>query len=807
MIKTNFKIIWREFTRDQFYSWIKIGGLALGISLCFIIALFIKHELSYDTYYKNTDRIYRIVGVFNVDGKVDRAIYFQAPFAQALMDEFPEIEKAGRFNAVELFGAGSNQIRRSDQMESTYEEGFVYADQEILEILETPFIHGNSKHALVEPNNIVITQSKADKFFPNENPVGKTMIINNDEENHYKIGGVIKNFPKNSHVKYDIFLALHPNIFYPGEQTNWSANNYFTYALVKPGTDIQLLEKKLKLISTKYIIPAYVKSGYAEEKDLANVFSYELQNVSDIRLKSSMIEGNKSNGDIRFVWLFGLIAMFILIIACINFINLTTAKTVGRAKEVGLKKTIGVRRGAIIRQFLFESMLYSCVSIVIGVFLVKLFLPHFNNLSGKSLEIPWGEWWLFPSILFTIIILGFVAGVYPSFYLSSFKPVDVLKGNKGSNNKGLNLRNALVVFQFAASIMLIIGTISIYRQMNFVINKKIGFDKEQVVILRGTNTLDNKIQTFKNELKKLPEVKNVTVSGFLPIHGTLRNGNSFRNAEDPSAESIHSQRWDVDYEYIKTLGMKIIEGRDFLDEPGSDRDAVIINQAMAKQLNIDNILEGRITNHRGTLNIIGVVEDFHFESIRNKIEPLCMNLDNSPNSIAIKVNTSDMSNLIQSITGVWNTFSPNQTIRYSFLSSDYGNMYNDIQRIGYVFFIFTLLAIFVACLGLFGLAEFSIKNRIKEIGVRKVNGAKVWELITMLNTGFAKWVIIAFFIATPLAWYGMNKWLENYAYKTELSWWIFALAGVIAISIALITVSWQSWRAASRNPVEALRYE
>lgn len=809
MIKNNLKVAYRDFTKHKLYSWIKIGGFAIGIAACFLIALYIRHELGYDKHYKNSDRIYRVVGIFDKKANI-RGTHLQAPFARTIVEEFPEIEKAGRALRTIIFGAGSNQFRPSDIADNTYEEEFIFVDQSLLDILEVPFIYGNPQHALNEPNTIVLTKRKADKYYPGENPVGKTVIINNNINNPLKIGGVIENFPYNSHFQGEFLMGLYPNIFGNFEYNAWDYYNYHTYILVKQGTDISLLEKKLDLITTKYVVPTLKRQQDQYANVLANKRAYELQPINEIHLNSANIYDSLTNkGDIRFVWLFGAIALFILIIACINFINLSTAKSANRAKEVGLRKTVGSRKNSIIQQFLSESMLYSFISVIAGILVATLLLPYFNSLAGKSLTIPWNEWWFFPVIISSTVFIGFLAGLYPSFYLSSFKPIHVLKGNISKGSKSSKMRSGLVVFQFAASIILIICTMVVYHQVRYILNKKVGFNKDQVVILHGTNTLGENLRSFKTELVKLSEVQHVTISNYLPLKGYSRNGNSFWNeGRTRLDQSVGTQRWRVDQDYIKTLGIKIIEGRDFSEEIPSDRRrAAIINQTLAKQLDLDEPIGKRITNGGGMWEVIGVVEDFHHNTFKEEIGPLMMQLGNSTQTTSIRVNAADMSAAIRSITKVWNEFSPNQVIRFSFLDENFAKMYSDVQRMGKIFSHFAILAIIVACLGLYALSAFMIEQRGKEISIHMVLGASIKGVFNLLTTNFVRLILISLIISVPLSYYMMNRWLEDFAYRIKISWEVFLYAGFIAIIIALATISYQSFKAAMMNPVDKLKDE
>jgi putative ABC transport system permease protein len=546
----------------------------------------------------------------------------------------------------------------------------------------------------------------------------------------------------------------------------------------------------------------------SDANKIAQNMDYALQPVTDIYLKSDKIQDRLSHGDIRFVYIFGAIAAFVLVIACINFINLSTAKSANRAKEVGVRKVVGSLRSNLVNQFLAESMLFSFLSFVAGILLALLLLPYFNTLSAKSLTIPWMEWWLLPGIVVAALTIGLLAGLYPAIYLSAFKPIDVLKGKLSRGSKSSTLRSALVVFQFTTSIILIVGTFVIYRQMNYILDKKIGFDKDQVLLIQGANTLGDKVQTLKNELLRLPQVKYVSVSDYLPVKGTKRNGNGFwREGKTTEDSPVYGQMWRVDHDYLKTMGMKIVVGRDFSSQLASDSQAVIINQRMAHKLGLKNPIGERITNSGEVWPIIGVVEDFHFESLKDTIRPVCMALGKSPSVVSVKVNTSNIQQFMQLVDKVWKDISPNQPIRYSFLDESYARMYDDVQRTGRVFSSFAILAIIVACLGLYGLSSFMVEQRSKEIGIRLVLGASVKNILGLLTFNFVRLVLISFAIAVPIAWYMMHKWLEDFVYRTDIGPGIFVLAGLTALSIALITISYQSVRAALMKPVNNLRSE
>ncbi|OQP58887.1 ABC transporter permease [Niastella populi] len=811
MFKNYLRIAIRQLSKQKMYAAVKIGGFALSIAACLLIALYIKDELSYDRNWAYADRIYRITNEFNDNGKIETGTSWPAPMAKVLKEDYPEVEKAGRFLDAPLFsGAGSNQIRRAEATQNTYEKGFCYADPDMLEILQPTMVYGNRKNALSEPHTMVISKSKADKYFPNENPVGKIMFLNDDVKKPYTIGGVIQDFPITSHVHYDFLLTLKGHQLWEGEQLTWMASNYNTYVLLKPGTDPAQFQNKLKDILIKYYVPALKRDGDKLADELIQKAKVLIQPVTDIHLYSANIDDdNIEKSDIKFVWLFGAIAVFILIIACINFINLSTAKSANRAKEVGLRKVVGSLRSSLIKQFLTESILYSVLSFIAGLGIAVLALPYFNTLAAKHMSIPWTAWWLLPLMIVAAVIIGVFAGLYPSFYLSSFKPINVLKGQLIPGKKNSLLRNGLVVFQFTTSICLIIGTIVVYNQTKYILNKKVGFDKDQVLLIQGTNTLAGKKEAFKNELLSSSGVKNVSVSDYLPIAGTKRDGNTFYNEGKKKEDvGVFAQKWATDYSYLNTMGMHLLQGRYFSKEIASDGEATVINQTMAAKLGLKDPIGKRIENGWQKFTVIGVVEDFNFESMKQGVTPLCLVLGNNNSSIiSVKMSGADVKAVIGHISSVWKKFSPNQSFRYTFLDESFANMYADVQRTGSIFAVFALLSVIIACLGLFALSAFIIEQRTKEIGIRKVLGATVSGITTMLSMNFVKLVVLSIIIATPVAYWGMTKWLQDFAFRISITWWMMAIAGFVAIIIALFTVCFHSIKAALTNPVKSIRTE
>jgi putative ABC transport system permease protein len=818
MFRNYWKIAVRQLGKQKFYSFIKIGGFALGIATCLLITLYIRHELSYDRDYANGDRLYRVVEDYIGDnGTEGKSPWMQAPFAKAMLKDFPQVENTGRIMPADLFyGAGSNEVRPEGRTEDTYEEGFTYADQSILDMFGTPMVYGDRAHALTEPASIVLSKRKADKYFPGQDPVGKVLYLNGDIAHPYKIGGVMADPPANSHLnKYDFLISLTGHELWNGEQDFWRANNYPTYALLRRGVDPGQLQVKLVALYQRYMLPQMEAAGLPDAESIVKRCSIVLQPVKDIHLRSAGIDAGLPRGDIRMVWLFGAVGVFILLLACINFVNLSTARSANRAKEVGLRKVVGSPRSGLIGQFLTESLLLSGISIILAIGLAWLFLPLFDRMTDTKLQMPWSEWWFLPSIILTAVGVGLLAGWYPAVYLSRFRPVEVLKGAVNLGNRRSGLRSILVVFQFTTSVILIVCTLVVYRQMRFILSSNLGYNKDQVLLIQGTGTIDTanyphyRLRTFKNDLLGLSGVKNVTISDFLPVTGGKRNQNSFwkegRSKIDPR---IGAQNWYADPDYFATMGMKIIKGRSFQRDMASDSSAVIINERMASKLGWADPL-GKQIDRGGSykMHIIGVVADFNFESVRDSIGPLVVHRGDWATIVAVKANTVDMAGLIGQVAGIWKRYEPQQELRYTFLDETYARMYADVQRTQSMFTSLSTLAIVIACLGLFALSAYVAERRRKEVGIRKVLGASVAQVTELLTREFIILVLISILIATPVAYWGMHLWLQDYTYRIALGWWVFVAAGAMVIGIALLTMGVQAVRAAMANPAGSLRAE
>ncbi len=672
--------------------------------------------------------------------------------------------------------------------------------------MDIKMVYGEATTALSNPNTIVISETIAEKHFKGQNPVGRSIYLSGSDT-PYKITAVMQDFASNSHLNYDFLITLKDVEFSPGEQTRWAQNNYFTYIKLKQGIDVAVFEKKMSnTLLERYLIPAFKAIGYDVSGDKLKLF---LQPLADINLYSSHIDFEAGlRNDIKVIWIFTIVALFILVIASINFVNLSTAKSANRAKEVGMRKVVGSTRKQLIGQFLAESILISMIAFVVGGVLAALFMPVFRTMSGIDLIIPWLSFGFIPTLMVTSLLAGVMAGLYPAFYLSRFNPVSVLKGKLSSGKTSSGLRSSLVVFQFTISIILIVSTLIINQQMNFILNSKVGFEKDQVLQIYSTNALGDKIGTFKNELKNISGVSNVSVSDFIPVNEGKRNGTSFEKVgEGNDTEKVFGQTWTVDEGYIETMGMNLIAGRDFILGRQSDLQAVIVNQAMVKALHIEKPIGGKISIWGQDLEIIGVVEDFNFNSMKESVRPLSLRWGISPAITSVKMSTADVSSVLADIESKWNEFVPNMAFRYKFMDDSFESMYEDVTRIKSIFTTFAILAILIACLGLLALSAYMVEQRNKEMSIRKVLGASVQTIFKLLTRNFVLLIVIALVLAIPVAYYMMDIWLQDYEYSIEISWTVFVFAAVISILIAVLTISYHAIKSALIDPAKILRNE
>ena len=796
----------RNLGRHKGYSFINVAGLALGMACCILILLWVQDELSYDRYHKNADRLYRVV----VKGRMsNREINFStspAPLAKALMDEFPEVLQAARF-------LRSRNVLIGHQ-EKQFNEGFIlYTDPNFFDMFSIPLIKGDPQNVLRAPNSLVITQKAALKYFGNQDPVGKTLTFNGQTD--FRVTGLAANVPSNTHFHSDFFASL---ASIPDSRSqNWFSNPYHTYIVLKEESSPGELQAKLPGIITKYMGPIAKKVmgiTLQEFRSSGNAFGYFLQPVIGIHLHSDLEYELEPNGSFVYVCIFSLIALFILVIACINFMNLATARSASRAKEVGVRKVLGSDRWMLIQQFLTESVLLSLLSLALAVGIVVLLQPVFNSLSGKHLDIAaYGGRVLLPGLLAVILLAGIFAGSYPAFFLSAFKPVSVLRGIVKTGRKSAGLRNGLVVFQFSISIVMLVGTFVVYHQLDYMRNKRLGFEKEQLLVIQRAGSLGQDKEAFRNEMVQSGGVENVSYSNGIPGRHL---GDFTHVAEGASAEDmVRMFLLFADFDYLDTLRMEMIEGRYFLKNRPADRNSVILNETAAAALGMENPVGKRII--RGSLSsggsefftIIGIVKDFHFESLHRKIRPIAVYLLPAEDAryASVRIRAENIPRTLAFIANKWNKFVPGKPFEYFFLDDDFDRLYRAEKKVGKLFSAFAVLAVLVACLGLFGLASFTAEQRTKEIGIRKVLGASVPDIVTLLTKEFSRWVLLSNMIAWPVAYFATNRWLQNFAYRTRIGPWVFLLAASAALFIAMITVSFQALKAATANPAIVLKYE
>ena len=807
MIKNYIKTAFRSLTKNKGFTAINVLGLALGLATCLLIVFYVFDELSYDRYNVNADRIYRVNEDIKFSGNTTDLAQTPAPLAAAMKADFPNVEQVTR-----LIDRGGFQVKKGNQ--NIQENAMFYADPSIFDVFTLPVMSGSATTALKEPHSLVITETIAKKYFNTTNAVGQVLTFNDSVQ--YKVTAVIQDVPKQSHFKFDFLISM--STLADSRNDAWISSNYNTYLLLRPGADYHSLEAKLPQFFKQHAGPqleSMLHLTFAQFEQAGNYLKFSLTPLKSIHLQSNRVGELGMNGDIQYVYMLSAIALFILLIACVNFMNLSTARSANRAREVGVRKVLGSPRKYLIFQFLAESIMVPLAGAIIAVFTAWLLLPLFNQMSGKELTItPQIIIWLIPVLLIIILFIGVLAGSYPAFFLSGFQPIEVLKGKLSAGFKGGRLRSFLVVFQFAISIFLIIGTLVIYNQLKYIQNKDLGYNRENVVSLWNIYTLGDKVDAFKQEIKQLPGVQSVTVTGALPTTGYGNSSVIFKTAVADQKNSMLSEIWGVDEDYLPTLGIKIKSGRNFSAQMPTDSSAMIINEVAAKMLNLKNPINQIVYMPQDDkaqvlkpYRIIGVIKDFNFKSLRQNVTPLVLYEGVNHGGLSIRVNSANIIPLMGLIKTKWTSFSPNQQFTYSFMDKDFDAMYRSEQHMGTIAVAFTSLAIIIACLGLFGLAAYAAEQRTKEIGIRKVLGASMTAIVSMLSKDFIKLVLIAIILATPAAWWVMNHWLQDFAYRINIQWWIVALAGATAIVIAFITVSFQSIKAALTNPVKSLRSE
>lgn len=809
MFKNYFNVTIRNLIKHKFYSFINILGLTAGVSCFLMILLYVADEVSYDQHHTEAEQIYRLDFLGTINGNTFNTSLASVPAAEAMVNDYPEVNEAVRLRQRSEYlvqKLGSEQVFK--------EKRVVFADSNIFSFFGLPVIQGDPSSMLKGPNKVAISQSMAEKYYGNNDPVGETLVFDSDE--NYEVTGVFKDIPRNTHFHFDFMFSMAS--LEESKMKMWMSFNFVTYLKLQEGASADVLESKFPALVEKYIGPEveqFMGMDLEAFYNSGNAAGFTLFPLQDIHLYSDKLGELEANGDINYVYLFSAIAFFIMMIACINFMNLSTARSANRAKEVGIRKVLGAYRHLLVKQFLVEALVLSFVSFLLAYAVCFAVLPSFNDLAGKQLIY---SDLLAPQFLGLMVALmiavGLLAGSYPALYLSKFMPSETLKGKITLGMKSGLIRSGLVVFQFSLSIIMIVGTAVVFDQLEYIQNKKLGYDKDQVLMINDAWLMGDKLESFKNEVVASSNVKAGTITSFLPV-GTNSNNTIFFEGMDPKNESHIVSNWRIDHDYMATLGMNIIEGRDFSRDMRSDSTAIILNQAAVKEFGFEDPIGKTVSTFGGDeeetivepYKVIGVVEDFHYESLRATIYPMVLYLGRSRGYISFKLDGSDVNGSVEYIRSKWDEFAPGKPFQYSFMDQRFSSLYDAEQQIGQIFGVFAALAVLIACLGLFGLAAFTAEQRNKEIGIRKVLGASVVGIMSLLSREFLKLVFIAFAIAAPVAYFGMDRWLSDFAYRTDLSITTFVTSGILAVVVAWLTMSYQTMRAARSNPVRSLRSE
>jgi predicted permease len=788
MFKNYVKTAVRAIKRHKGYSFINIFGLAIGMTCCILILLWVQNELSYDRYHANGDDIYRIIKQEYTEGETHWSALTSPPLAQPLKQDFAEIIRSTRFG-----NWGRRVVQYRDVRMN--EDKFEHADPDFFKIFSFVFIAGNPDSAFSDPHSVVLTEDTAKRYFGEENPIGKTLTVENIYD--VKVTGVIHKIPENSTIQFDFLspFTLLKEFIGENNMQNWHFNSFMTFVQLARNADEQSVNRQV--------------AGYLDKLTNEETYKLVLQPFKKIHLSSYVLHDFNGVGDMKYVYIFSALALFVLFIACINFMNLATARSSKRALEVGIRKVSGAKRTDLIKQYFGEAVFLSFVSLIVAIFLVELMLPSFNRLAGKNLDLDFaGNVSVYLGLLAITVISGILSGVYPALFLSSFQPAKVLKGTLRVGARGGIFRKILVVTQFSLSVFLIIATMIIFKQLNYIRSVEMGYDREHIIHISMVGDSNEKYETLKQELKKGPNVVAVSASFALPT----RNFNSPGSPDwegRPEDKEIYMNVDFVDYDYFETLGIEMAEGRTFSKNFATDAEqAYIVNEELVRQMGMEDPVGKRFAFWEEWGTIVGVAKDFHFQSLHNKINPISFRLNPEwLRRIYVRIKPADIPATIGFLSETWNGIVPDYPFEYNFLDESFEELYESEKQMSAITNYFTILGIFIACLGLFGLAAFMAERRTKEIGIRKVLGASVPKLIYLLSSEFAKWVIVANIIAWPIAYWVAHRWLQNFAYRTNIQVWMFLLAAAISLFIALATVSFKALKTATANPAKALRYE
>jgi putative ABC transport system permease protein len=810
MFKDHLKVAIRNLWRNKKFSAINVLGLAIGLATCLLIFSFVFNEINYDKFNLNYSSIYRIDANLKFGGEEMHLSKTPDPMGAAMKKDYPDVIEYTRL-------IPSDAINFIRQHEVIRESKVAFADMSIFRVFTLPMLAGDPANALAMPNSIVLTESSAKKYFNSaEDAIGRTLVT--DSSAIYKITGVIKDIPPQSHFNFDFFISMASN--QASIQNNWLHHDFTTYILLRKGADPKVLDAEFPSFVARHTGPQLQQAMNTSLTDLeskGNYIKYGLTPLGNIHLHSGKTGELSPNGSIEYVYIASTIAAFILLIACINFMNLATARYSSRAREVGVRKVIGSSRINLVMQFISESTLISVFAMAVAIVIAILMLPYFNQLAGKQMSLQlFSNLWTIPGMLALALAVGVISGSYPAVVLSSFKPAQVLKSKLSLGFKSGWIRSTLVIFQFCISITLIVATLVINGQLAFIKNKDLGFDRNHVLIIKNTDQLGHHADVFKTELSGLPGVKAITMSGFLPTNNDRRKNVFFKSPALNPYEAYQMEDWPVDINYINTLEMEVIAGRNFSSRFATDSTAVILNETAVRILGLHDPI-GKQLYTKSSMEtfdktikantVIGVIKDFNFNSLHTFVTPVVLRLGDDNENMAIRIGTSDIPGLLSKIKTKWQLASPKEALVYSFMNDDFDKLYQSEQRIEKVFVSFAVLAILVSCLGLFGLVTYAAEQKRREIGIRKVLGASIANITAMLFKDLLKLVTIAIIIASPIAWLAMSTWLQDFAYRIHMSVWFLIISGGAALLISILTISAQAFKAAIERPVKVLKTE
>lgn len=816
MLQNFLKIALRNLLKRKVYSFINIAGLAFGLACFLLIALFINHELSYEQWNPNADRIIRPVSDIKFGGINMQMAVIGSPIGPDMKQDLPEVQSFCRFRDY-----GGSLVRKDSAFQQNVEEQHILTvDSSFFELFPLELLAGDRRTCLTRPNTIALSQSRAERYFSSpQAALGNTLILDNDRR--YEVTAVFEDMPANTHFDADLLISMNGNQEVANDPKLWATNNNFhTYLLLEDHVQFEDFAAKFKVYSSEKIsetVQQVLNISLAEFEQTGQYARFELQRLPDIHLRSDLGGELAPNGSIQYVWIFGAIALFVLFVACINFVNLTTARSSQRAREIGVRKALGSLRSTLIAQFYSETILMTGFAVVLAVGIVAAAIPWFRELTLREMSIPWASPAFWIALVGGIGVVGLLAGSYPALFLSAFDTIRSLKGGGSAKAGHGNLRSGLVVFQFVTSIVLIISTILIYNQLNFIQNKNLGFQKDQVIIIENTYALDNQVEVYKQQLLQQPEVQSVTVSSFLPVPSSRSNSTFSTTREFRQDNTINMAIWEVDTDYLETIGLSMASGRFFDEALLTDSSAIILNETAVGILGFDQPLGEKIyypDNFTGgqpgpedfrEFTIVGVLEDFHWESLRENIGPLAMQLGTSTGLMSVRYDAVESRTVLSKLETYWNQLAPEQPFSYRFMDESFANMYQSEQRFGTIASSFSVLAILISFLGLFGLTSYTIDQRLKEIGIRKVLGATPANIVSLLSRDYLKLAGIGLIIAIPIAWWGMDQWLQGFAFRISIAWWVFLLAGMAALLTVLLSVSFQSLKVAVGNPMDSLK--